>query len=89
MVAQESRFRSSRNGGSAARAREWVEDYPATSVAVLFGIGVGVGLMLGHTIAESTGHHMFHQDTLTEKLTCQIRDVLKNSLPEGISRYMS
>ena len=89
MVAEETRFRGSRNAGAGRRAREWVEDYPFGSVTVLFGIGVGVGLVLGHTIAEAAGRRLFHQDTFTEKLTCQIRELLKNNLPEGIARHVA
>jgi hypothetical protein len=56
---------------------------------VVFGIGLGIGFVLGHTIAEAAGRKMFHEDSLTEKLTCQIREVLKNALPEQFSQYMS
>ncbi len=89
MVAREARFRSSPNAGAGRRAKEWVEDYPFGSVAVLFGVGVGVGLLLGHTIAESTGRRLFPQDSFAEKLTCQIRELLKNNLPDGIARHVS
>jgi hypothetical protein len=89
MVAQETRSRSFRNEGRSPQAREWVEEYPFASVTVLFGIGVGVGLMLGHTIAEATGRRLMHQETFTEKLACQIRDLLKNNIPQGIMRQMS
>ena len=89
MVAEETRTRSSQNGGPAARTSEWVGENPFTTVSVLFGVGVGVGLMLGHTLAEAAGRRLIHHDTFTEKLTSQIRDALKNSLPAGISRHLS
>ncbi|MFN0051999.1 MAG: hypothetical protein ACKV0T_07395 [Planctomycetales bacterium] len=60
-----------------------------TSVTVLFGLGIAVGMLLGHTIAESTGHRLFHEDTLTEKVTGQIRELLKNNLPQRLSRHLS
>jgi hypothetical protein len=69
--------------------KEWVEEHALTSVTVLFGLGIAVGMLLGHTIAESTGHKVFHEDTLTEKLTSQIRNVLKTSLPQGLSRHFA
>jgi hypothetical protein len=46
-------------------------------------------LLLGHTLAEAAGRRLIHQDTLTEKLTSQIRDLLKNALPAGLSRHLS
>jgi hypothetical protein len=89
MVAERMRRRPSKNGGSRPRPTEWVEEYPFASVTVMFGIGLGVGFVLGHTLAEAAGRKMFHEDTLAEKLTCQIRDVLKNALPEQFSQYIS
>ena len=89
MVAEETRTRKTQNGGMGARSSEWVGENPLTSVTVLFGVGVGVGLLLGHTLAEAAGRHMIHQNTFTEKLTSQIRDALKNSLPAGLSRHLS
>jgi hypothetical protein len=89
MVADRTRFEKPPNGARSSRSREWVDENPFTAVTVLFGLGVGVGLLLGHTIAESAGRALFHEDTLTEKLTSQIRDVLKSTLPKGLSRHLS
>ncbi len=88
MVAEQKRRRSSPNGVR-SQAREWVGENPLMSTTVLFGIGMGVGLILGHTIAEAAGRHLLHQDTLAEKMASQIRDVLKNTLPQALSRHMS
>jgi hypothetical protein len=89
MVAQRMKFPGSRQQSAESCSREWVEEHAMTSVTVLFGLGIAVGLLLGHTIAESTGRKMFHEDTLTEKLTGQIRDIVKNTLPQGLSRHFS
>ena len=89
LVAGNTRFEKSHNGVSGACSMEWVDEHPLTAVTALFGLGLGVGLLLGHTIAESAGRTLFHEDTLTEKLTSQIRDVLKSSLPKGLSRHLS
>lgn len=89
MVAERTRFQTSRQKAAECSSREWVEEHAATSVAVLFGLGVAVGVLLGHAIAESTGRRLFHEDTLTEKLTGQIRGILKSSLPQGLSRHVS
>lgn len=89
MVAEKSRFQTSPQKSVESRSMEWVEEHALTSVTVLFGLGVAVGLLLGHTIAESAGRKLFHEDTLTEKLTGQIREVLKSTLPQGLSRHIS
>jgi hypothetical protein len=89
MVAERMRRRASHKGGPRPNPTEWVEEFPFASVTVMFGIGLGVGFVLGHTLAEAAGRKMFHEDTLAEKLTCQIRDVLKNTLPEQFSQYVS
>jgi hypothetical protein len=89
MVTDKSRFQTSPQKTTESRSMEWVEQHALTSVTVLFGLGVAIGLLLGHTIADSTGHKLFHEDTLAEKLTGQIREVLKSTLPEGLSRHIS
>jgi|GEM_PF-4232444 len=89
MIAPRMQSRGSRQQSAESCTREWMEEHSMTSVTVLFGLGVAVGLLLGHTIAESTGRKMFHEDTLTEKLTGQIRDIVKNTLPPRLSRHFS
>ena len=87
MVAENFRQHARSQWGSVPQATDWVEEYPFASVAVMFGLGVGVGLVVGHTIAEAAGRRMFHHDTLTERLSCQIRDLLRNSLPRAFSSH--
>ena len=89
MVADRRKFQMPRAKSADSCAQEWVDEHALSSVAVLFGLGIAVGMLVGHTIAESTGRHMFHEDTLTEKLNAQIRAVLKNHLPQGLSRHLS
>ena len=76
-------------GGSRACVDEWIVESPTGSMAVLFGVGLAAGLLLGHTLAEAAGRKMFHEDSLTEKLTGQIRDLVKSHLPTSMSRHLS
>jgi hypothetical protein len=89
MVADKIRFGKPQGDASSSCSREWINENPFTSVTVLFGLGVGVGVLLGHVIAESAGRTLFHEDTLAEKLAGEIRKVLKSTLPKGISRHVS
>jgi len=89
MVADKIRFRKSQGSLSSSCSGKWMNENPFTSVAVLFGLGVGVGVLVGHVIAESAGRTLFHEDTLAEKLAGEIRKVVKRTLPTGISRHVS
>ncbi len=88
MIAKHTRFRASRNGGT-SRPAEWVVEYPFASMTAIFGIGVAVGLILGPVLADAAGRKLSRHDTLTEKLTCQIRNILKSALPEGMTGRIS
>lgn len=89
MVAERKRRRPMRYAVAERPPGDWVEEYPFASMTVMFGIGLGVGFVVGHTIAEAAGRKLFQGNTLAESVTCQIRDVLKNSLPESLSQYVS
>jgi hypothetical protein len=55
----------------------------------LVGLGVGVGLILGQAVGAPLAHIMRHEDTLTETITGQVRDVLKRAIPSGLARHLS
>jgi len=56
---------------------------------ILIGLGVGVGVLLGQTVAVPLAHVMRHEDTLTEKITGQVREALKRAIPPGLARHFS
>ena len=87
MVSERTQFKMSGQKSADSCPKEWVEEHALGSVTVLFGLGIAAGLLVGHMIAESTGHHAFQHDSLTEKLTGQIRGILKDNLPRGVSRH--
>lgn len=89
MAANGAGMRSIPPGMNRACVTDWIEDNPSTSMTVLFGIGTAVGLLVGHTLAESAGRKMFHEDTLTEKLTGRFRDVLKSHFPHNVARHFT
>jgi hypothetical protein len=87
MVARQTRARPSFNGGRLSDPAEMIAEHPATSMVVLFGVGLGVGLVVGHAICESMRTE--RSDSLLNKLSCQIRDTLKQALPEGVWQHLS
>lgn len=88
MVAWQSRTAGRMNGG-ANRPLEMIGEYPAASMVVLFSVGLGLGLVVGHALSESLADGSRRRDSLVQKLTCQIRSVLKQTLPENIWRQLS
>ena len=68
---------------------EVVETYPLTSMLCLVGLWLGVGLLLGHTLSAPLGHLMRHEDSLTEKITGQVREALKRAIPDGLAIHFS
>lgn len=70
-------------------ASEMVQDHPMWSMSALFGVGVGIGFVIGHLLAENAGRQLQHRDTLLEKLSGRIGETLKNTLPEGLWLHSS
>ncbi len=88
MVARQTPTASRMNGG-ATRYPETIGEYPAAAMVVLFSVGLGIGLVVGHAISESLTDESRPSDSLVQKLTCQIRNALKQALPENIWQQLS
>jgi hypothetical protein len=67
---------------------ELVGEYPASSVLLVFGIGLGVGFVIGHALCESTSSY-WHQPTMSERWRQGMYDSLSNLVPETVSRRFS
>ncbi len=89
MVAESTRWHPAQATAQKNCTREWIEENPFTSMTAVYGIGMAVGLLLGHTIAEAAGRHMFHHNTFAENLTGKIRDLITSNLPKDIGRHFS
>jgi hypothetical protein len=63
---------------------EIVGDYPASSVLLVFGIGLGVGFVIGNALCQSSGY--WHQPTMSERWRQGMYDSLSNLVPESVSR---
>jgi hypothetical protein len=65
---------------------ELTREYPMSSMLVIFGVGVGVGLVLSQAIAAPLGHMMQPEPTMTEKLGQRVMEAIRPMVPDSIAR---
>lgn len=57
---------------------------PASSVLMVFGLGLGVGLWLGSSLVEAERARRAHSASFTEKVGRQVLEALAGIMPESI-----
>ena len=67
---------------------ELAKEYPLASMLLVFGVGIGVGVLLGQALAGPLNQMMQPEPTMTERLGRQMLDYLSNVLPESVSRQL-
>ena len=67
---------------------EVAREYPISSMLVLFGVGLGVGVLLSQAACSSLTS-MYHEPTFSEKLSHQIYHAVNEVLPESIRGQLS
>jgi len=70
---------------------EFVQEYPASSILVAFGIGLGLGVIVGHSLSDSmtsTGSGRRSVERSMESFGRQVCEALRSSLPESVSRHL-
>jgi len=77
----------SRASSFSKSSRELVEEYPISSTLLAFGVGLGVGVLIGQTIAAAIAPEPESLSRL-DSLTQQVRDAVRKAVPEAISRYL-
>jgi hypothetical protein len=86
-----------RQGASAQRPSsystspsELLDDYPVASTILAFGVGLGVGVLIGQTVASALSSRAEpSQFSRLESLGTQISDAVRNAIPEAISRHLA
>jgi hypothetical protein len=71
----------------AASSMELVEEYPISSTLLAFGVGLGVGVLVGQTIAGAFRSEPEPSSRL-DSLSQQVCDAVRKSVPEAIGRYL-
>jgi hypothetical protein len=67
---------------------ELVEEYPMASTLLAFGVGLGVGVLVGQTIAGALRPESPHVSRL-DSLSHQVCEAVRNAVPEAISRHFA
>jgi hypothetical protein len=72
------------------KPQEMIQEYPLSSSLVLFGLGIGVGLLISQAVCESTAsafqsaNPWRHQPSTMEKLGHSMYQALENVFPESV-----
>jgi len=67
---------------------EMAREYPLASMLLVFGVGVGVGCLLGQALAGPLTQMIQPQPTMSERLGRQMLDYVSSVLPESIARQL-
>jgi hypothetical protein len=76
-------------GGSSfsASSIELVEEYPISSTVLAFGMGLGIGVLIGQTIAGALREEQQPTSRL-DSLSQQVCDAVRRAVPEAMARYL-
>jgi len=70
------------------RPTELVKEYPLASMLLVFGMGLGVGVIVSHTICNSLAEMVEPDPTMTEKLKRHVYDALSNVISPSMLRQL-
>ena len=84
MVAREMDTMNERFQHTLERPKEMVHEYPVSSMLVMFGLGLGVGLILSQTLCTM----LESEPTMTERWQRNLIHAADRVLPSGMSRQL-
>lgn len=87
MVAQAHRFKKQIRY-TMDRPAELVHEYPVSSMLVLFGVGMGVGLIVGQALSGAF-NEILEEPTMTERMKRQVYDAMSHVLPPSLLKQLS
>ncbi|MDX1945034.1 MAG: hypothetical protein SFU86_06475 [Pirellulaceae bacterium] len=85
MVAKEVNRIRSRLRHAAEQPAELVREYPVSSLLLVFGVGLGIGVLVGQACAGPLLSMAYHEPTTTERLSRQAYDALSSVLPASVA----
>ena len=80
MVAQQQESNMKRVKEAIEQPMEMAREYPMSSMLVVFGVGLGVGVLLSQVACSA----MHHEPTLRERLSQQIYDAVNQVIPDSV-----
>jgi hypothetical protein len=72
-------------GHMATHPQEAISEYPFSSALLVFGVGLGVGLVLSSAICESA-EQAWQPQSMSERWGRQMKDYVSQMVPESVSR---
>jgi len=85
MVAQQSESTWNRMQEAIEQPVEMAREYPMSSMMVVFGVGLGVGILLSQVACSS----LHHEPTFSERLSQQIYDAVNQVIPDSVRHQLS
>jgi fructoselysine-6-P-deglycase FrlB-like protein len=70
------------------RPAELVKEYPLASMLLMFGMGLGVGVVVSSAICSSLEEMSAHESSMTEKLKRQVYDALSHVISPSALRQI-
>jgi len=89
MIAQEAAGNSRMKFEEALeKPMELAREYPVSSMLVVFGVGLGVGLLLSQAASAPLAYLTHHEPSMAEKLGHRVLEAIRPVLPDTIARSM-
>ncbi len=66
-----------------------VRGHPIESALMVFGLGIGVGIVLSHALQEPIRKMLEPESTTFQKISKHVMEAVQQSLPEALSRQWS
>jgi len=70
------------------QSKEMVSEYPISSLLVVFGLGVGLGVLLSETLVAPMMQPKCAMTNMSERLGHQIYDAIASAIPDSIMRKL-
>lgn len=73
--------------GAMQHPQEMVKEYPLPSMLLMFGLGLGVGVLVSQALC-STLIEAFEEPTMTEKMKRQVYDAISSVVPPSVLKQI-